>query len=386
MVAFVGPSLPTAEAATLLPAARIEPPARRGDLYRARNRGASVLVVVDGQFLQEDALPPREVIDVAGDGALVYGAASIGALRAAECGPVGVRGVGLIFRLFRAGVLESDDEVAVATDRDQGFRAISVALVNVRYAATRAVRAGLLDRATAAGIIECARRLFYPDRTWTRILDRAGCADRPGLVEFCTGIDLKADDTRKVLLVAGRSESGGTGSRRPGSAPLDEKERQRLPDALMGRSPGDCAPGLARWMVGAGRCPRERPPVAMTPAGAWAAVKADDPAFARWLWNRLEARGDLEAELMRWYAVDEAAAQFQRRGLRVRAVDRYLAEAEIAARYLCASWDELERRADELGVPWGWLDEAAERLARAKGVRAALMNPPSLPVMDSRPG
>ena len=43
----------------------------------------------------------------------VYGAASIGALRAAELDAFGMRGIGRIYEDFREGVLEDDDEVAV---------------------------------------------------------------------------------------------------------------------------------------------------------------------------------------------------------------------------------------------------------------------------------
>jgi len=43
----------------------------------------------------------------------VFGAASIGALRAAELDVFGMRGIGDIYEAFRDGLLEDDDEVAV---------------------------------------------------------------------------------------------------------------------------------------------------------------------------------------------------------------------------------------------------------------------------------
>lgn len=383
IVAYLGPSLDVGEAATILPDADFEPPARRGDLYAARNQGASVLVIVDGQFLQEEALPTREVIDVARDGALVYGASSIGALRAAECWPVGVRGVGLVYRLFRSGYLDSDDEVAVATNPDHGFQATSVPLVNVRYAVARAVRASLLDRPGAAAIVERARQLFYPERTWATILAAAGHADDSWLADFCRGIDLKRNDAVKLLRTVATIVSADPAlverHERTTSDPLAPKERQRLPDPLMGRSPEVCQVDLGRWMVGAGRCQLDQRPVGFTPLGTWAALAVHEPAFAKWLWNTLAATGDLGAELMRMHSVEEAVAEAGRRGLGTRAVDRYLAEAEIAARYRCASWDGLTRVAEEQGVPWAWVDGAACRLALAKRVRAELVNPPAVP-------
>src|SRR5690348_8986049 len=107
---FLGPSLSVEEAGAVLPDAEYHPPAGRGDLYRARFLGASIMVLIDGTFLQRYAPSPRELVEVVRDGAWVLGAASIGALRAAECWPVGMRGAGLIYRLFRAGRLHSDEE------------------------------------------------------------------------------------------------------------------------------------------------------------------------------------------------------------------------------------------------------------------------------------
>jgi len=68
-------------------------------------------VIIDGVFHQEPAVPPREILDVLEDGAVIVGASSMGALRAAECWPAGMRGVGTIYRLYRRGALKSDDEV-----------------------------------------------------------------------------------------------------------------------------------------------------------------------------------------------------------------------------------------------------------------------------------
>jgi hypothetical protein len=377
IVAFLGPSLARGEAAAILPDARFETPVRRGDLYRARYQGASALLIVDGQYLHEEARPIREVIDVARDGALVCGASSMGALRAAECGPVGVRGVGLVYRLFRSGRLESDDEVAVATDPDDGFRATSIALVNVRYATRRAVRAGLLDRPGAANIVEHARRLFYPERAWATVLGPAGYAPDSDLAQFCAGIDLKRDDAVKLLRTAAADLATDPARlvrhrRAVTASPLAEKERQRLPDPLAGRDPEACSLNLTRWMVGTGRCQLDRQPVDFTPLGLWATLKVDEPEFARGHWNTLAETGELDAELMRMQAVDEAVALAGRRRLRARAIDHYLAQAEIAARYRCGSWNQLERLAADQGLPWAWIEVAAGQLALAKRVRSEL--------------
>ena len=55
--------------------------------------------------------PPSEVVAALRDGARVLGAASMGAIRAAECWPAGMQGVGAVYSLYRLGVISDDDEV-----------------------------------------------------------------------------------------------------------------------------------------------------------------------------------------------------------------------------------------------------------------------------------
>ena len=172
-------------------------PIRRGELYRDRVLGYSAFVIIDRVFFQDRAVSPREVLDVLGDGAWVAGAASMGALRAAECWPAGMVGVGSIFRLFRRGSLKSDDEVAVAFDPGNTEGAATVALVNVRHALHRALRARRLTPEAAGRIFAAAQATHYGDRTWPHILRRAGCDPRS--IELVEGHDLKRLDAQRVL-------------------------------------------------------------------------------------------------------------------------------------------------------------------------------------------
>jgi hypothetical protein len=63
----------------------------------------------------------------------VFGAAGIGALRAAELDAVGMRGIGKIFEGYRDGILRDDDEVAVLHGPEElGYPPLTEALVNIR--------------------------------------------------------------------------------------------------------------------------------------------------------------------------------------------------------------------------------------------------------------
>ncbi|HVK84540.1 MAG TPA: TfuA-like protein [Kofleriaceae bacterium] len=112
---YVGPTLPAAEVAARLPGARVLPPVAVGDVLRAVKRGGvRRIAIIDGYFERMAAVWHKELLVALARGIEVWGAASMGALRAAELAPFGMRGIGGIYRAFASGELIADDEVAVA--------------------------------------------------------------------------------------------------------------------------------------------------------------------------------------------------------------------------------------------------------------------------------
>ena len=101
IIVFLGPSLPVTQAQALLPKATILPPARQGDLYRAaRDRHPSTIALVDGIFATVPAVWHREILWAMTEARIrVFGAASMGALRAAELDVFGMVGFGKIYDL-----------------------------------------------------------------------------------------------------------------------------------------------------------------------------------------------------------------------------------------------------------------------------------------------
>lgn len=149
-IAYVGPSLTRAEVHRILPDARIEPPVRHGDLARLAAGPGDTVLLIDGLFLHSAAVRHKEILGLLADGVTVAGASSMGALRAAELWPYGMRGIGQVFDLYRDGVIDGDDEVAIVhADEENGSRAMSEPMVNIRLD---------LDRATAAGVIDAGQR------------------------------------------------------------------------------------------------------------------------------------------------------------------------------------------------------------------------------------
>src|SRR5579859_4749374 len=109
-VIFLGPTLEVNEARKVLGGEYL-PPAAQGDLYRVARERPFSIGLVDGYFEHVPAVWHKEILWALSQGIHVFGAASMGALRAAELHPFGMQGVGRIFEAFRDGMLEDDDEV-----------------------------------------------------------------------------------------------------------------------------------------------------------------------------------------------------------------------------------------------------------------------------------
>jgi hypothetical protein len=211
-VVFLGPTLSAERARELHPGCEVRPPAGQGDVLRALQRGATRIGIVDGYFDQVPAVWHKEILYALERGACVLGAASMGALRAAELHAFGMIGVGRIFELFRDGQLEDDDEVALAHGpADSGYQPLSEAMVNLRDRLEAAVAAGLLEADGAGRLVARLKALPYPARSFARAAAFAHelALDHGGRLEgFLTAphVSLKQRDAEALLarLAAGQ--------------------------------------------------------------------------------------------------------------------------------------------------------------------------------------
>jgi hypothetical protein len=174
VVVFLGPTLPHQVALRLL-RARYLPPAEQGSIFRvARASSPRAIVLIDGAFGKVPAVRHKEILWALSRGIDVYGAASVGALRAAELADVGMRGYGLIYRWYRATPFADDDEVAVGmTPSELGAQPLSEALINMRLNLRRAERSGLLPNPMRLTLEDVARSTYFPLRTYKGLFDRA---------------------------------------------------------------------------------------------------------------------------------------------------------------------------------------------------------------------
>lgn len=224
-VVFLGPTLEQHVAAAAVPEADVRGPAAVGDVYRAVVDGATTILLIDGFYEQVPAVWHKEILWVLSRGVRVLGAASMGALRAAELWSFGMVGIGGIFEDFRDGRLVADDEVAVLHQQAMGgHRPLSVALVDIRATLAKAVAAGVIEQRTADLMLATAARSFYPDRdyeTLTRALRGSEVED--GELRSLAGwlpagqVSRKRDD---ALLALDRLASAHEGHMEPSPVPF----------------------------------------------------------------------------------------------------------------------------------------------------------------------
>ena len=173
-IVFVGPTIDVASATAILDAS-YRPPVRMGDVFRVvMEERVDAIGIIDGLFDRVPSVWHKEILFALTSGIRVYGAASMGALRAAELAPFGMCGVGRIFEAFAREELEDDDEVAVVHGpTEAGHRAMSDAMVSLRHGLSLAQQAGQVSAATAQTLERAAKQLGYPDRSWARLYQLA---------------------------------------------------------------------------------------------------------------------------------------------------------------------------------------------------------------------
>jgi hypothetical protein len=237
---FAGPSLPQGRVSELLPDAIVHGPIAHRSVLELPLRRGDVVAIIDGLFLQSAAVRHKELLHVMEQGIEVWGAASMGALRAAELSPLGMRGVGLVFRLFAHGVLERDDEVAVShSTAEHDYRPMSDALVSIRVTARRARRLGCIDASLERMLIRKAAALPFHQRLYRAVerealaagADPAQCA---AFVRFASEqqADVKCQDAERLLRrLAAPRDADARSAQRPRRFPKSRRVARWIADA-----------------------------------------------------------------------------------------------------------------------------------------------------------
>ncbi len=169
IIIFTGPSLQPREAAKILKA-DYRPPVARGDIIKALDDDPDIIVIIDGVFHQQPAVSHKEILKAIKNDITVVGGASMGALRASELDDFGMIGVGKVYRAYRDGDVESDDDVAVTINPDN-LEQLSEALISMNYNFKRALDNGIINNSEHKKLVETAKSTYYPKRTYKRIIN-----------------------------------------------------------------------------------------------------------------------------------------------------------------------------------------------------------------------
>ena len=217
--ACLGPTLTLDEARTVNDQIVYCPPVQQGQVYRLAEYGLKyerprAIAIIDGYFQHSASVWHKEILWAMDQGIHVFGAASMGALRAAELTSLGMCGVGKVFQAYCDGIMppyttafEDDDEVAIVHGpAETGYMAISEALVNIRCTLAAAAQQGLISVATRDALVAYGKTLFYPQRSYDALLQWAQQQDLPdseltALEDWLPSgkIDQKREDAKALL-------------------------------------------------------------------------------------------------------------------------------------------------------------------------------------------
>ncbi|MCI0685908.1 MAG: hypothetical protein L0Y54_01520, partial [Sporichthyaceae bacterium] len=205
---FAGPTITADRIRRIVPTAVVHPPIRHGDLLRLAPAAGDTVVIIDGLWHQVAPVRHKEILDLLAGGVRVVGAASMGALRAAELDRYGMIGVGRVYQAYASGAVDSDDEVAVVHTPDG--RPLSEALVTIRATLEQATHADVITAGERDRLVDLARRLPFQLRSWSALRRRA---DGGGLTQAFAGVDewrsdrscevKRCDAEQALALVAG---------------------------------------------------------------------------------------------------------------------------------------------------------------------------------------
>lgn len=349
---FAGPTISRNEISLLLPKCWMRPPIQRGDLYRLLEspvpQRPHLIVVIDGLFGSNFAATAGEFADACSGGLRIVGTASLGAVRAVECASFGMLGYGRIARAYANGTLSSDAEVAVAVHPSDDYRAISIAMIDVRIACDSLVSRGILDDLRAKIILRVSSEIHYLERTPALLRHRLigkGVLSLSDFDLFVAAADAKLSDARDCLNAVRRGELSWPKSSI--SVARDRLTIRGFPTQIAGTLVRQAdRHSFLEWLIGSGRIWSY---LSRADVRGW----TDNPSKAGWILTELDNCGALDSELLIWQSHLTCAAEGSRSGdpyLSSSAKERTEAEALIFARHGVATFADLVKMLYEQGV------------------------------------
>lgn len=208
IVVFGGPSLPKSIHSSDVV---IKPPAIFGDFDPLVGTDRTIVVLLDGGFLQNGAITHFELGRLLRSGVTVIGAASVGALRAAELRSFGMIGLGTVYNAILQGIVTDDAELAVGMC-PVTFKSLTIPLINLRRFLFRALSDGI-SAASVEAAWRIAAEVYFLERTPTLLLERWDAGLTREICDYFSGCslqswDIKVADASDAIQYAERISAG----------------------------------------------------------------------------------------------------------------------------------------------------------------------------------
>ena len=206
IIVYAGLSIPFDEAKEILDSTDdveviYKRPIKRGDLSQALKENPDIIAIIDGVFHQNSAVGHKEILSVLKKGIKVFGATSMGALRASEMDTLGMVGIGYVYNQYASGEVDSDDDVAVMLDSET-LEPLSEPLINMKYVFENAVEKNIITIDEKDELLTITKKTYYPKRNYAKTLsDSSLDSDKKGeLIDFIReSKDIKKEDAKELL-------------------------------------------------------------------------------------------------------------------------------------------------------------------------------------------
>lgn len=206
IIVYTGLSLPFSEAREILDShdeveVIYKRPIKRGDLGLDLKENPDIIAIIDGVFHQNSAVGHKEILNAINSGVKVFGASSMGALRASELDSLGMTGIGYCYNQYASGAIDSDDDVAVMLD-SESLEALSVPLISMNYVFENAVSENIITPDEKDELSQIAKSTFYPKRNYAQTLAKSSLDNdkKSELIDFIReSEDIKKQDAKELL-------------------------------------------------------------------------------------------------------------------------------------------------------------------------------------------
>lgn len=149
-------------------------PAGHGDVFAAVEAGFEWIGLIDGVFGSCAAVWHKEILYALAAGCAVSGAASMGALRAAECHRFGMRPVGSIAWHYSEGQMDDDADVALLHGpAELDYTPFTEPLVDARATIANLASLKLISLGEERLLLAAAQALHFTERTAGAMIGRA---------------------------------------------------------------------------------------------------------------------------------------------------------------------------------------------------------------------